>query len=112
MTNNLDFISLGKRIRQSRTKKNITQEKLAEICDVSVSFIGHIERGTRKLSLETLFKISSALNASIDFLINDSINNDEIRKITNLLQNVKGDSEKFNHYYNILKIIAENIEKL
>ncbi len=112
MTKYLDFISLGKKIRQSRIKKNITQEKLAEICELSISFIGHIERGTRKLSLESLFKISNALNVSIDFLISDSFSNDDLQKIINLLQNIKGNSEKTNSYYNIIKILAENIEKL
>ena len=55
-------------------KRGFTQEKLSEICSVSVAHIGHIERGTRIPSLETLFKISKELNVSMDYLFFDSQN--------------------------------------
>jgi len=47
----------------------ITQEKLSEIVDISVSYLGHIERGTRKLSVETLCKLVKALSLSADELL-------------------------------------------
>ncbi|MBR5874493.1 MAG: helix-turn-helix transcriptional regulator [Oscillospiraceae bacterium] len=47
----------------------LTQEGLAEKIGVSTSFIGHIERGSRKLSVETLYSLCVALDVSADFLI-------------------------------------------
>ena len=37
--------------------------------DVSTSFIGHVERGTRKASLETIVNIGACLQASMDHLL-------------------------------------------
>lgn len=65
----MDYSALGKRVRIRRKALGITQEKLAEIVDVSTSFIGHIERGTRKLSVETLCNICIVLDVSADFLM-------------------------------------------
>jgi len=63
---------LGERIKKERLNRNLTQEKLAEIANVSVSFLGQIERGDRKPSLETVVNISNALGTSVDLLLQDS----------------------------------------
>ena len=54
-------IILGKNIKY-RHKNNLTQEKLAEILDVSPNYIGRIERGQHNPSLEKITKIAYALN--------------------------------------------------
>lgn len=73
MNRSIDYVALSKRIREKRIEKNLTQEQLGEICDLSAAHIGHIERGTRILSVEVLFNIAQALNASVDFLLFDSV---------------------------------------
>lgn len=65
----MDYVLLGKRVRIRRTVLELTQEGLAEKIGVSTSFIGHIERGSRKISVETLYAICKALDTSADFLI-------------------------------------------
>lgn len=60
---------MGNRIRMERRKQDLTQEKLAEMVGISESFMGHIERGGRTLSIETLVKISNVLNLNIEYLI-------------------------------------------
>ena len=72
--NNINYVNLGEKIKSTRKERGYTQEKLAEICDISTGFLGHIERGTRKLSLDTLFCIATVLNVSIDYLLIDSAN--------------------------------------
>ena len=66
---NIDYKDLGKRIRAERRKQDLTQEKLAEMANISDSFMGHIERGGRTLSIETLAKLADALNLSIEYII-------------------------------------------
>lgn len=75
----MDYISLGKRIREERLKLNLTQEQLAEYADISASYMGQIERGERKVTLDTLIKITNKLRVSIDYLLKDSttINDDD-----------------------------------
>ena len=65
----IDYMELGKRIRAERRKKDLTQEKLAEMAEISDSFLGHIERGGRTLSIETLAKLANALNLSIEYIV-------------------------------------------
>lgn len=60
---------LGSRVHFFRTQKKLTQEKLAEKVGISLSFLGHIERGTRKASLETFAKLVIALDCSADELL-------------------------------------------
>lgn len=50
----VDYAAMGSRVRRLRLAQHMTQEQLAEACNISFSFLGHIERGTRKMSLETL----------------------------------------------------------
>lgn len=71
----MDYDGLGKRIRRARKAAGLTQSELAEKLDISTSFMGHIERGTRKASLDTLVKIANELNVSLDMLAADSLNN-------------------------------------
>jgi len=69
----MDYQDLGKRIRKHRTAQGLTQEGLAERIEVSTSFVGHLERGTRKASLETIVAISNALHLSLDYLFGASL---------------------------------------
>lgn len=72
----MDYVRLGREIRRHRKVLRLTQEQLAERAGVSTSFLGHIERGSRKTSIETLVSIARALNINVDALLHDSIKND------------------------------------
>jgi transcriptional regulator with XRE-family HTH domain len=65
----LNFIEIGKRVKVKRKEKNLTQEKLSEIIDVSPSYVSEIERGTSICSLSIIVKIASALECNLDYLI-------------------------------------------
>ena len=64
----MDYESLGMRIRRARKAAGMTQADLAEKLGISTSFLGHIERGTRKASLDTLVKMANELGVSLDSL--------------------------------------------
>jgi len=51
----------------------MTQEKLAELTDLSVPHISNIENGKTKLSLPALVAIANALESSLDALVHDSL---------------------------------------
>lgn len=60
---------IGFKIKVARMRQKISQEKLAEMADCSLSYIGFIERGEMLLSLYNFVKISSVLHLDInDFL--------------------------------------------
>ena len=64
-----DYGAMGARIRACRRELKLTQEKLAERVGISNSFVGHIERGEKEASLETVFQMSRALDVSLDYTI-------------------------------------------
>lgn len=55
---------LGKRIRELRHKKNLTQEGLASSIGIDYKSIGKIETGKNYPSSETLEKLAKAFNVS------------------------------------------------
>jgi len=62
------YRTIGKRIRQERRRLKLTQEELAERADISANFLGHIERGTKRPTLNTLTKIADVLQVSMGTL--------------------------------------------
>lgn len=52
---------LGFAIKMKRMRLKISQEKLAELADCSLSYIGFVERGEKSVSLYNFLKIASAL---------------------------------------------------
>lgn len=63
---------IGLRIKLERTKQNLTQEQLAEMADISSSYLSAIERGKQSISLDYTNRIAEALKIPvIDFLTHD-----------------------------------------
>ena len=65
----MDHTALGERIRTMRRARKLTQVELGELTNISPSFIGHIERGTRVMSVETLMALSHALECTPNELL-------------------------------------------
>ena len=72
----MDYILLGQRIRRYRQEKNLTQEQLAELVGISPSFLGHIERGSRIASLETVMKFCEVLDVTPNRLLSNVLQPD------------------------------------
>ena len=60
--------ALGQRIRNYRTAKSLSQEKLAELSGCHPTYIGQIERGEKNATVESIEKIATALNISLETL--------------------------------------------
>ena len=65
----MDYFAMGQRICRFRKELRLTQEQLAEQADISASFLGHVERGTRIASLETVMKLCAALRVTPNDLL-------------------------------------------
>ena len=71
--NKMDYTAIGKRIRYIRLEKGLTQEKVAEMADVSTNYVSRIELGNAKFSLSVLVGLSNALNVSTDYILFDVV---------------------------------------
>jgi len=70
---NVDYVSIGTRIKYIRTQKGLSQEELAEFADVSPVYISNIERGEKSASLKTVIAVANALNVTADSLLIDNL---------------------------------------
>lgn len=70
------YNTLSYNIKFYRKVNKITQEQLAELSDLSTSYIKQIESGKefKNLTLNSMLKISKALNVSIDKLFKEKTN--------------------------------------
>lgn len=67
----LNFSQIGKRLKEIRISKGLTQEYVANMADVNTSHISNIENNRTKISLTTLVQICNALGVTIDYVLRD-----------------------------------------
>lgn len=109
----LDYAKMGMRIRQVRKAKGWSQEALAKKCGISMSFLGHIERGTRIMSLETFVTICGALEAGADEILwGRAYPSDAVLDLWNLKDGRPADKkpaeqDSYAMYIRIMKSVAE-----
>ena len=90
----IDYTAIGRRIRDCRRAKHLTQLKLGELAEIEASNISHIERGATKLSFPTLVRIANVLEVSLDELVYDNLSaNSHVscRALADLIQDCTGE---------------------
>ena len=105
----LNYSIIGVRLKQARLNKKITQEQLAEMIDVSVTYISRIERGSTGINLKRLSEICDILGVSEGDILNGTSRTSPVylsKEFNSLLKNCP--VEKIELIYKIAKIIAEN----
>lgn len=108
----MDYLDIGKRIRQKRLSLNKSQEQLAEAVDISVTHMSHIETGNTKLSLPVLVKIANALSVSTDELLCDNLISSKtvfVNEIADLLENC--DNTQVRIITDIVKATKQSLDK-
>lgn len=85
----MDYVALGARIKNKRLEQNLAQEQLAEKVELSAVYIGQIERGERKMTIDTLVKLANSLNSSIEELLKDSTSSNVNARLNELVNIAK-----------------------
>jgi len=101
---------LGEKIKTLRKKKSLTQERLAEMVNISTRNLSGIEAGANFVKAETLEKILTALNCTTEELFSNNHikDNDELlADIQNSLEMVKNDKAKLRAIYRIINCIID-----
>lgn len=97
---------IGKRIRAYRKQLGLSQEKLAYLSDCHPTYIGQLERGEKNATLESIEKITIALNISLSQLFEKyehTPDNDIPTKCYNFLL-TKNKAEQIQIYQILLEI--------
>lgn len=69
----LDYKAIGKRIKIARIKADLTQERLAEMVEISPTHMSNIETGTTRVSLTAIVSLANALSVTVDDFLCDSV---------------------------------------
>lgn len=57
--------AFGRRVKELRIERDLTQSELAEKVGLSNNFIGMVERGERNTSVDKIFKLAKAFDISL-----------------------------------------------
>ncbi|MDC3418514.1 helix-turn-helix domain-containing protein [Aquibacillus salsiterrae] len=101
---------IGERLRMIRKKQGLSQEELAHLSNTHPTYIGQLERGEKNVTVDTLDKVTNALNISLEELfrfssINPKSVDESILQLNNLLVEVNNEDRQ-----TILKIIHIMLE--
>lgn len=102
--------NLGKRIATLRNKRNMTQEKLAELVNYSTNHIAKLESARTNPSFELLVSISNALNVELKELFNfpEQYTSEYMRnRLTNALNS--SDEKTLKNLYDFYVLLKDNI---
>ena len=102
--------AVGRRIREARERKSISQEKLAELAGTSLSSISRLENGKIMVSLKKLMTIADVLDTNLiellqDILVADSVDEDIMNRVRLLLS--KCNVEEQNYWVENLQSFVE-----
>lgn len=104
----LNFEIIGKRIKEIRLEKCLSQEKLAEMCNISVPHISRIESGKKHPSLECLVKLGDILGVTVNTFLYRIQKNDFAGYKSELLEILK---DCDNYEKNVLLDITKAAKK-
>ena len=85
----MDLKAVGQRIKAAREAKNLTQEELAALVNLSTTYVSVIERGLKVTKLDTFVAIANALDVSADALLIDVVTH-SVTGVTNELSDMIG----------------------
>lgn len=80
----MDLKAVGQRIKAAREAKNLTQEELAALVNLSTTHVSVIERGLKVTKLDIFVAIANALDVSADSLLIDVVTH-SVTGVTNEL---------------------------
>jgi transcriptional regulator with XRE-family HTH domain len=106
------YHEIGLRVRAERSRLGWTQEELGERSALHPAYIGQIERGTKKISIETLRRLAQALSIRMADLLNESApptKENWETKIGGLLRDNHPEEKEL--LYDTLRHLARNIRR-
>lgn len=63
------LVAFGQRVRELRKEKGFSQEAFADLTGIDRSYMGHIERGEKNLTLTKIYQIANALDVDVSRLL-------------------------------------------
>ncbi len=97
----------GKRLREIRTQKGLTQEKVAELVGIQPENYSRIENGLSFPKPENIVKISNVLNVEIAELFQFSQLSDYNHILEQIIKKLQNDTDATMLVYKFLKTLGK-----
>lgn len=107
----VDYIVIGKRIRERRRSRNLSQEQLADLIDKSTVFVSNLENGKKGASLESIINICLVLDLSLDELITGAPKTYEDEYVDAVISVFQRCTDREKHFLSELVIYADAVLK-
>lgn len=98
---------LGKRIKELRKRKDLSQEKLAELAKIEPTSLSNIENGRNYPSFATLESIINALEVSFIDIFKFQQHNDPKNLLNEIQSILNSNPDKIQDFYKIVKALTE-----
>ena len=72
--NTINYVKIGFQIKSEREKFGMTREDFSRILDISSYFLGQVERGDRRMSVNGYINVCECLHISMDSLFSKQVN--------------------------------------
>lgn len=105
----MDGKAVGRRIKEAREKRHLTQEEMAARIDISPTHVSVIERGSKIPRLDTFVAIANALEVSGDALLIDVVDHAAESQASDLSAVLEGLPREENR--RILKVVRTLMEE-
>ena len=105
----INYSIIGIRLKQARINKKLTQEKLAEMLEISVTYISRVECGSTKINLKRLIQICGLLDTSVSSIVEGTYLKSESylsSAFSDLLKNCP--TEKIDLIYKLAEVVTQN----
>lgn len=89
---------LGKRIKEQRQKKEMTLKNLSDATGLSTGFISQLERGLTTIAIDSLQKLSEALDVNLNYFFNTSNRRENSVLKRHQQQVLSVEEDRFIHY--------------
>ena len=109
-------IQIGARVKQAREAAGLTQERLAELIDVTAQLLSGVERGAVGLSVPVLLRLCSVLLVSSDYILSGETESSDVLGVTARLsrlpaEHVKNVEDILDRYMEGIAIAQQKKEK-
>lgn len=105
-----DTSDLGRRLRMCRIKKGLSISRCAEYMEISTRYLSDIEHGEKVPKLDTFVRMLNVLDASADFILQNSLNVGYIEKSSSIEKAIETLTPKQREI--VLSVIEIMINKL
>ena len=100
-------VQIGARVKEAREAAGLTQERLAELIDITAKYLSGVERGAVGLSVPVLQRLCSVLLVSSDYILTGNTETSDVLGVTARLSKLP--AEHIKNVENILDRYMEGI---